>query len=56
MRASACKHGTQMLLTITYSALTFAVAIAATYIWVRTRGEIDRIKIRYARHHTSRVR
>lgn len=40
----------------THSALALAVAIAATDIWVRTRGEIDRIKIRYARHHTSKVR
>jgi hypothetical protein len=45
-----------MLLIITYSALALAVAIATTDIWVRTRGEIDRIKIRYARHHSSRVR
>lgn len=56
MRAPACKYGAQMLITITYSALALAMAIAATDIWVRTRGEIDRIKIRYARHHTSRIR
>ena len=45
-----------MLLTITNLALILSVAIAAAYIWVRTRGGIDRIKIRYARHNTSRTR
>jgi hypothetical protein len=42
-----------MLLTITYLALFVAAAIAVADIWVRTRGEIDRIKVRYARRPLS---
>ena len=45
-----------MLHTITYSALILAVVIVGTDIWVRTRSEIDRIKIRYGRHSPSSCR
>ena len=34
----------------------FVVIVSRTGIWVRTRGEIDQIKIRYGRRSPSRYR
>src|SRR5262245_30291722 len=53
LRASALRLELKMLLAITFSALVLAAAIAVADIWVRARGEIDRIRTRYSRRQSS---